>query len=55
MAKKAEARLVISMACTVCQNRNYTTSKNRRNDSQRIELSKFCPNCRKQTPHRETK
>jgi large subunit ribosomal protein L33 len=55
MAKKSEARVVMDMACTVCQNRNYTTSKNKRNDTQRMELKKFCSHCRKVTLHRETK
>ena len=52
MAKRAN-RLVITLACTECRERNYTTEKNRQNDSGRIELSKYCPRCRKHTPHRE--
>lgn len=55
MAKKAAAREIIYLACTQCQQRNYTSAKNRRNDSQRIELKKFCPRCRTHTLHRETK
>jgi large subunit ribosomal protein L33 len=55
MAKKGEQRLVIHMACTQCQERTYTSEKNKKNDSQRLELKKFCPRCRMQTPHRETK
>lgn len=54
MAKK-ENRLVITLACAECKERNYTTEKNRKNDSGRIELSKYCPRCRKHTAHRETK
>jgi large subunit ribosomal protein L33 len=54
MAKK-DVRQVIHLACTECKHRNYTTEKNRRNDPNRIELSKFCNWCRKHTPHRETK
>lgn len=52
MAKK-ENRIVITLACTECKERNYTTEKNRKNDSGRLTLSKFCPRCRKQTEHRE--
>ena len=55
MAKKSEARVLISLACTVCQNRNYSSEKNKRNDAQRLELKRYCPHCRKHTPHRETK
>ena len=54
MAKK-ENRMVVTLACTECKERNYTTVKNRKNDPGRMELSKFCPRCRKHTAHRETK
>jgi len=54
MAKKV-ARMVITLACTECQERNYTTTKNRRNDPGRLELNKYCPRCRAHTLHRETK
>ncbi len=55
MAKSKDVRPVITLACSVCKERNYTTQKNRRNDPNRIELKKFCPRCRKHTAHRETK
>jgi large subunit ribosomal protein L33 len=55
MAKKGESRGVIQLACTVCQERTYTTEKNKKNDTQRLELKKFCPRCRQHTLHRETK
>ncbi len=54
MAKK-ENRMVVTLACVECKERNYTTEKNRKNDSGRIELQKYCPRCRKHTAHRETK
>jgi large subunit ribosomal protein L33 len=54
MAKKA-IRLVMTLACTECKERNYTTSKNRRNDPGRMELKKYCRRCRTHTLHRETK
>ncbi|MBC7264487.1 MAG: 50S ribosomal protein L33 [Chloroflexi bacterium] len=52
MAKK-ENRIVITLACTECKERNYTTEKNRKNDSGRLTLKKYCPRCRKHTEHRE--
>ncbi len=55
MAKKAAVREVIFLACTECQERTYTSTKNRRNDPQRLELKKFCPRCRAHVLHRETK
>jgi large subunit ribosomal protein L33 len=54
MAKK-DVRIVARMACTDCKERNYTTTKNRRNDPQRLEFKKYCPRCRTHTLHRETK
>ncbi|MFZ8844800.1 MULTISPECIES: 50S ribosomal protein L33 [Thermoflexus] len=53
MAK--EVRVVITLACTECKERNYTTQKNRNNDPNRLELRKYCPRCRKHTLHRETR
>lgn len=55
MAKKGEARMVITLACNECKERNYTTEKNKRNDTQRLELNKYCPRCRVSRPHREVK
>lgn len=55
MAKATDVRPKITMACTVCKNRNYVTSKNRRNDPDRISLQKFCRKCGKHTEHRETR
>ena len=54
MAKRA-VRMVITLACTECKERNYTSEKNRRNDSGRIELQKYCARCRTHTLHRETR
>jgi large subunit ribosomal protein L33 len=33
----------------------YTTEKNRRNTTERLEIKKFCPHCNKMTPHKEIK
>ena len=40
---------------TECKERNYITTKNRRNTPDRLELKKFCSRCGKQTVHRETR
>jgi len=55
MSGKRGVRPVVTLACTECKERNYTTEKNRRNDPGRIELNKFCSRCRKHTQHRETR
>ena len=49
------AREIITLQCTECKRRNYTTTKNRKTMTERLELKKFCPHCRKHVPHREIK
>nr|WRW10657.1 50S ribosomal protein L33 [Ascoseira mirabilis] len=34
---------------------DYTTMKNRRNNPERLELKKFCPNCNSHTKQKEIK
>ncbi|MBI3358508.1 MAG: 50S ribosomal protein L33 [Nitrospirae bacterium] len=46
---------IITMACPECKERNYSTTKNKKNDPERLELKKFCRRCRKHTPHKEVK
>jgi len=53
--KSKDVRSAVTLACTVCKERNYTTEKNRRNDPDRLEFNKFCPRCRQHQPHRETR
>ena len=48
-------RDIIHLACGDCKRRNYSTTKNRRKSSERLELSKYCRSCRKHTPHKESK
>ena len=49
------AREIITMSCTECKGRNYTTTKNKRKGGERLELKKYCPRERKHTVHREIK
>lgn len=48
-------RVKVTLACTECKQRNYSTKKNKKNDPDRIEMNKHCKFCRKHTLHRETK
>ena len=50
-----DIRPTITLACTVCKHRNYTTRKNTRNDPDRVELKKYCRWCGRHTAHRETR
>ena len=45
----------VTLACTECQRRNYNTSKNKKNVTDRLELRRYCKWCRKHTSHKETK
>ncbi len=45
----------ITLACTECKRRNYTTTKNKKTVTGKLELKKFCKFDRKHTLHRETK
>lgn len=51
----SEQRVRVILACTECKQRNYNTTKNKRNDTGRLEMKKYCKFCKKQTLHRETK
>ncbi|MBE3123675.1 MAG: 50S ribosomal protein L33 [Planctomycetes bacterium] len=48
-------RDIITLACTACKRRNYTTTKNKKKTTERLEMKKYCPFCRTHTAHRETK
>ncbi|MBD3276871.1 MAG: 50S ribosomal protein L33 [Candidatus Aegiribacteria sp.] len=48
-------RVIVTLACQECRRRNYTTTKNRRTTTSRLELKKYCKFCKKHTLHRETK
>ncbi|MBI3353314.1 MAG: 50S ribosomal protein L33 [Nitrospirota bacterium] len=48
-------REIITLACTQCKQRNYSTTKNKRNTPDKLELKKYCKFCRTNTSHKETK
>ena len=48
-------RVAVTLACTECKSRNYITKKNKKNDPDRLEKSKYCKFCKKHTAHRETR
>jgi large subunit ribosomal protein L33 len=48
-------REIVTLACADCKRRNYSTTKNRRKTTERLEYSKFCRSCRKHTSHKESK
>ncbi|OGP16043.1 MAG: 50S ribosomal protein L33 [Deltaproteobacteria bacterium GWC2_55_46] len=48
-------RDIITLACTECKRRNYSTTKNKKTTPDRLELKKYCKFCQKHMVHRETK
>ena len=48
-------RDIITLECTECKRRNYTTTKNKRLHPNRVEYKKYCRWDRKHTIHKETK
>jgi large subunit ribosomal protein L33 len=51
----AGLRDMVILACTECKQRNYTTTKNKKKNPERMELKKYCKFCKTHTVHKETK
>lgn len=59
-AKGKEARVIITLECTEAKAEGatpsrYTTTKNKRNTTGRLELKKYNPYLKRHTLHREIK
>ena len=48
-------RDLVKLICSECKNENYYTDKNKKTTPERMEIKKYCPNCRKHTIHKEKK
>ena len=48
-------RIKVTLRCSECKQRNYNTTKNKKNTPDRLEMNKYCRFCRKHTVHNETK
>ena len=48
-------RVRVTLACSEGKQRNDNTTKNKKNNPDRIELKKYCKFCKKHTTHKETK
>jgi len=48
-------REIITLACTDCKRRNYTSTKNKKTVTERLELKKYCKFCRRHIVHKEIK
>ncbi|MDW7972823.1 MAG: 50S ribosomal protein L33 [Deltaproteobacteria bacterium] len=48
-------REIILLQCSECKNKNYSTTKNKKNTPDKLQLRKYCKHCRRHTLHKETK
>ncbi len=48
-------RVIVTLECTECKNKNYGTTKNKQKTTDKLEKAKFCRSCRKHTNHKEGK
>jgi large subunit ribosomal protein L33 len=52
---KNENRNYVTMKCTICGSELRPTSKNKKNNPDRLELKKYCPKCQKKVVAKEKK
>ncbi|WP_445324035.1 50S ribosomal protein L33 [Pseudogracilibacillus sp. ICA-222130] len=45
----------VILACAECSSRNYATNKNKLTSPERLEVKKYCKQCKKHVLHKETK
>jgi len=48
-------REIVTLQCGDCKERNYSTTKNKKTTTGRLEFKKYCKRCRKHTGHKEVK
>ena len=48
-------RDIIQLQCTECKRKNYTTTKNKKTTSGKLEFKKFCRFCGGHKLHKEAK
>jgi len=48
-------RIIVTLECTECKRRNYTTTRNKRIHAEKYRIKKYCPYDRKHTEHKESK
>ncbi len=46
---------IVTLACSECKRRNYSTTRNKKKKPDKLALKKYCRFCRTHTLHKETK
>lgn len=52
---KSEKRIKFGLKCSDCNEKNYSTYKNKQNSAEKLSLKKYCSRCHKHTIHKEVK
>jgi large subunit ribosomal protein L33 len=45
----------VQLQCSECKNKNYATTRDKKKQTEKYELSKYCRFCRRHTAHKEVK
>jgi large subunit ribosomal protein L33 len=48
-------RDIVILQCTECKRRNYSTTRNKKQQTEKLQLKKYCRFDRKHTLHKEVK
>jgi large subunit ribosomal protein L33 len=48
-------RDLVGLACDECKRKNYTTTRNKKKTTEKLNIKKFCPACRVHRAHKEVK
>ncbi|PIP41115.1 MAG: 50S ribosomal protein L33 [Desulfobacterales bacterium CG23_combo_of_CG06-09_8_20_14_all_51_8] len=48
-------KVIVTLSCTECKRKNYSTTKNKRTKPDKLEFKKYCRFCKTHTLHKETK
>ena len=48
-------RDMVTLACTECKRRNYNTTRNKKKQTEKLEIKKYCRFCRSHKVHKESK
>ncbi|MBL8140165.1 MAG: 50S ribosomal protein L33 [Acidobacteria bacterium] len=48
-------RDIVTLACSECKRRNYNTTRNKKKQTEKLEIKKYCRFCRSHKTHKESK
>ncbi|MFQ6084542.1 MAG: 50S ribosomal protein L33 [Candidatus Aminicenantia bacterium] len=48
-------REIVILECSECKRRNYTATRNKKTQTDKLQFKKYCPFCRHHVLHKERK